>query len=61
MSVDIIYTTIAVKNSKSWDAVQGVVIVFEHHKNSKKPQIQDSEKIGLAQKFSQCFSQKSDY
>lgn len=48
MSVDIIYTTIAVKNSKSWDAVQGVVIVFEHHKNSKKPQIQDSEKIGLA-------------
>ena len=36
-SVDIIYSVIAVKNSKSKEAVSGVVIIFENHKNPKKP------------------------
>lgn len=55
-SVEIYYTCVAVRNPSAKLAINGIVLIYEHHLDSANPKIEDTELEGFTNALNEIFS-----
>lgn len=56
--VDIFFTCVAVYNPKAKEAINGVSLVYQNHKDNQNPSVSQTENIGFLSTLSEIFSLK---